>query len=247
MNNVDLIIKYLSGEMNQEEAGSFEQEVVSDPALKEEYEAVSAAFQLIRDQLRQRDEDSFRAKLLEVMGKPASRGSQSRFLTGTRWYLLLPVAACLAILLALFLWNPGPDRILSRYFEPALDPVILAFQQGTRGTSQEGISLYHKGLYREAMEKSTEILDREPGNQLASLYLLLASMEIDRQEEVLEQILALDLDPAQQLGRSLRWYASLALVKSNRPKEAQLLLQPLAEQQGSYQNGAKRLLKVLLK
>ncbi len=69
MNNVDLIIKYLSGEMKQDETRSFEKDLSSNPVLKEEYEDVSAAFQLIREQLQKRDEDSFRANLLEVMEK----------------------------------------------------------------------------------------------------------------------------------------------------------------------------------
>ena len=42
MSNVDHIIKYLSGEMKQDDAGSFEQELASNPVLKEEYENVSA-------------------------------------------------------------------------------------------------------------------------------------------------------------------------------------------------------------
>ena len=247
MNNVDLIIKYLAGEMNRDEASSFEKGVASDPGLREEFETVSAAYRLISDQLRRRDEDAFRARLMEAMKKPFHNGrlpsSQKR-----RWlYALLPMAGCLAILLTLLMRSWDPDRILSRFFEPQSDPVILAFNQATRGASEEAIVLYERGYYLESMEKTSAFLEVDPQNQVAFLYYLLASMEVDRQQEVLEKFRVLDLDPSVQLGQSLAWYASLALVKSGRPDEAVNLLMSITGYSGPYQKDAIKLQKVLLK
>jgi len=59
MSYVDHIIKYLSGELSQEEASTFEKELESDAALKREFEEQSAAYRLIRDQLHKRDEKLF--------------------------------------------------------------------------------------------------------------------------------------------------------------------------------------------
>ncbi len=247
MNNVDLIIKYLSGEMNRDEASSFKKRVASDPALREEYETVSAAYRLISEQLRRRDEEAFRTRLLEVMEKQVKKG----WLPSTRnrrWlYFLLPMAGCLAILVTLFMRSWDSDRILSRFFEPRTDPVIMAFNQATRGASEEAIVLYQRGYYLESMEKTSVFLEQDPQNQVAFLYYLLASMEVDRQQEILEKLLALDLDPSIQLGQSLAWYTSLALVKSGRTEEAVNLLQSITEHSGPYQKDAVRLQKVLLK
>ncbi|MEN8226788.1 MAG: hypothetical protein ABFS38_01440 [Bacteroidota bacterium] len=247
MKHVDLIIKYLSGDMNQEEVGSFEKDLASNPLLKEEFEEVSVAYRLIRDQLQQRDEESFRAKLVEIMEKPAPKIQHKLFGHRPPWYFLLPLAGSLAILLTVFLINQRGDKILSRFFEPDKDPVILAFNQGTRGGSESGILLYHDGHYMESMDKMSELLEKEPENQLALLFYLLAAMELDLQEAVLERVLPLSIHADQRLGQSLNWYTSLALVKSGRMEEASTQLQMLTGQPGPYQNDARRLQKMLLK
>ena len=247
MKHVDHIIKYLSGDMNQEEVGSFEKDLASDPLLKEEFEEVSAAYRLIRDQLQQRDEESFRAKLVEIMEKPAPKIQHKSFGHRPRWYFLLPLAGSLAILLTVFLINQRGDKILSRFFKPDKDPVILAINQGTRGGSESGISLYHNGYYLESMDKMSELLEKEPENQLALLFYLLASMELDQQEAVLEKVLPLDIHTEQRLGQSLNWYTSLALVKSGRMEEASIQLLTLTGEPGPYQADARRLQKMLLK
>jgi len=247
MNNVDHIIKYLSGEMKQDDARSFEQELASNPVLKEEYEDVSAAFQLIREQLQKRDRDAFRANLLEVMEKSAPKFQGKSFGHRTRWYFLLPLAGSLAILLAIFFMNRGSDRILTRFFDPDNDPVVLAFNQGTRGETESGIVLYLGGHYLKSREKMSDLMNRDPDNQLALLYYLLASMEVELQEEALEKVLVKPINTDHQLGQSIVWYTTLALVKSGHMEEAALQLRPLSEQPGPYQTDAVRLQKMLLK
>ena len=66
MSYIDLIIKYLSGDLSREEATSFEKEMESNGELKREFEQQSAAYELIRDQLQKRDEEAFRTKLREA-------------------------------------------------------------------------------------------------------------------------------------------------------------------------------------
>lgn len=233
--------------MSQEEVRSFEKDLASDPVLKEEFEEVSAAYRLIRDQLRQRDEEAFRSKLLEVMEKPTLKIRHNRAGSWPRWYFLLPLAGSVAILLAVFLMNQRGDRILSRFFEPDKDPVILAFNQGTRGDSEPGIMLYHEGHYQESMDKMSELLEQDPENRLTLLFYLLASMELDMQEAVLDRVLTLASDTEQRLGQSLNWYTTLALVKSGRLEEASTQILTLTEQPGPYQTDARRLQKMLLK
>ena len=247
MKHVDHIIKYLSDEMSQEEVRSFEKDLATNPVLKEEFEEVSAAYRLIRDQLRQRDEEAFRSKLLEVMEKPALKFRDRSYRHWPRWYFLLPLAGSVAILLAVFLMNQQGDRILSRFFEPDKDPVILAFNQGTRGDSEPGIMLYHEGHYQESMDKMSELLEQDPENRLTLLFYLLASMELDMQEAVLDRVQTLAIDTEQRLGQSLNWYITLALVKSGRLEEASTQILTLTEQPGPYQTDARRLQKMLLK
>ena len=149
---------------------------------------------------------------MEVMEKPTLKIRHNRAGYWPRWYFLLPLAGSVAILLAVFLMNQRGDRILSRFFEPDKDPVILAFNQGTRGDSEPGIMLYHEGHYQESMDKMSELLEQDPENRLTLLFYLLASMELDMQEAVLDRVQTLAIDTEQRLGQSLNWYITLALV-----------------------------------
>jgi hypothetical protein len=97
------------------------------------------------------------------------------------------------------------------------------------------------------MELLSARVTEESENKLFRLYYLLSSMELDRQQEVLEHVgleHPVGLDP---LDQSLSWYSALALIKSDRREAALEKLHPLTEQQGPYQNDAIKLEKVLLK
>ena len=247
MNYIDLIIKYLSGDLSQEEATSFEKELDSNKELREAFEAQSAAYELISDQLQKRDQKAFRAKLQEAMSHDAPI-SESRKAGFRSWWYIPPAVACsLAILLVLLMNHPGNERILSRYHHPTKDQVVLAYYQDTRGESEPGIALYRQGNYVQSMELLSIRITQERDNKLILLYYLLSAMELDRQNEVLELVRVEHSTPMDLLDQSICWYSSLALIKSDRREAALEKLQPLTEQQGPYQNDAIKLEKVLLK
>ncbi len=247
MNNVDRSIKYLSGEMSIEAAASFEKELLSDNVLKEQFDEVSVAYELIKEQLQKKDEDAFRNRLLEVMEQHDQAGLPPSKRRLSIWYLLLPLAGSVAILLALFLTNQESGQLFSRFYKPDQDPVVLAYSQHTRGEAGSGIVQYQNGQYQESMDIMGDLSDRDPENMLVALYYLLASMEIDLQDQALEKLNTMKVNTNTQLGQSISWYTALALIKSEREKDAMKFLLPLTEEEGPYLINAKRLQKMLLK
>jgi hypothetical protein len=247
MSYVDLIIKYLSGDLSQEEATSFEKELESNDALKEAFEEQSAAYELIRDQLQKRDQNAFKAKLKEAMGHVVPLRTYRKEGFRTWWYIPPAVACSLAILLIILLRPPGNESVLARYYHPTKDPVVLAYYQNTRGESDPGIIQYRQGNYLESMELLSERLPQDKDNKLIRLYYLLSAMELDRQQEVMELINTEEPAPRDMLDQSIRWYSTLALIKSDRWEAALEKLHPLTELEGPYQNDAIKLEKVLLK
>ncbi len=247
MNNVDHIIKYLSGEMNLDEAGSFEKKLASDTGFKEQFEEVSAAYNLIRDQLQKRDLDDFTKTLLEVMEQPDSKQTIDRRKLRSWWYVPLLLAGSLAILLTILRHNPDGHSLFSKYYQPGEDPVLLAYNQGTRGPSESGILYFQLGHYAKTMEVMSELIAEDPENQLALLYYLLASIEIDMDDLAIEKLAPLDLRIDHQLGQALYWYRALALIKMDKYEQADLFLLALIQQPGPYQSHARRLQKNLLK
>jgi len=246
MNNVDLIIKYLSEEMNPEDSGSFERELASNPGLRREFEEVSSAYNLIRKELRKRDEADFRNRLREAIEKPR-KDTRNNYRYRRRWFLLIPIAASLAILVALFFTDRAPERLFTKFFSPGQDPVLLAFSQGTRGDTVSGSSLFHGGYIEESRTKTQAILEADPDNREARLYFIIASIELDKEAEALQLIESSNDTIESQLDQAIVWYTTMALLKAGMQDEALAELGILEQQPGPYKSDARQLKKMLSK
>ncbi len=247
MKRVDHIMQYLSGELSAEETLQFEQELSRDPELKEDCDQVSAAYHLIGEQLKQRDEEAFLTRLSEVMDKPFPGKEKGKGRSRPGWYFLISVAASMTVMLAIFLAHQGKKQTFARFFDPASDPVLLAIHQDTRGDAGSFITLYNQGHYAAAFEESSESLSLDPGDPEALLFQLLAALELDREEEALALVEGLETDPRQLPGQALAWYRALALVRSGRTGEATSTLEPLLVHPGPYKKDAHKLQKKLIK
>jgi tetratricopeptide (TPR) repeat protein len=247
MNYVDLIIRYLSGELSPDEASSFKEELSSNGELKKEFDDVSAAYNLIRDQVQNRDEKAFRRKLQEAMNHGQTSSASSRHRIRPWWYIPLAVAGSVAILWVLVLNQAGREKIFTRYYLPEQDPVLLAYGQEIRGEQEPGILYYRDGRFSEAMEVLESQMSEEQDNTLLLLYYLLSAMELNLESEVIDRVIASKPSAAFLPDQAICWYTSLALIKSDRRNEAVKMLEPLAEEAGPYQSDAEKLRKMLLK
>ncbi len=247
MSYVDLIIKYLSGDLQQEETTSFEKELESNVDLKREFEEVSAAYSLIRDQLQMKDQEAFRKKLVEAMDHEAPQAEPTKHWFRHRWYVPLAAACSLALLLIIPLNHPDNEKILSRYYDPQNDPVVLTYNQDTRGEPEAGIHQYSQGNYSKSMELISARISEEGENQLLQLYCLLSAIELNRQDEVFGLVSIEDPDNMVLTEQAIAWYSTMALLKSGKREEALEMIHPLTKQHGPYQSDALKLEKVLLK
>jgi len=247
MNYVDPILRYLSGEFSPEEAKAFRQSMNSNEELKQEFIEISKAYELIREKLVERDTRAFREKLQASMEREIqlSLSPQGR---NRRWWLsLAALAATLAIVLSIWLKPSGKERLLSRFYTPDQDPVVLALQQDTRGIREEGILYYRNERYREAMISLEPLVREKSGNEQILLFYLLSVMELDKEEEIIEFLLSWEFQAMNLTDQALRWYASLALLKTDRLEESRAMLRALKLEPGPYQSDAENLLKLLLK
>ncbi len=246
MNYVDLILRYLSGELSQEEARDFKDELASNEELKQEFAEVSAAYDLIRDQLQHRDEQAFRQKLHSAMDRGQAPSSPRYRIRPVR-YVLVALAASLALLLMVKLPPRSNERILDRYYTPGKDPFLQTLALDTRGEQETGMLLFRNHRYGEAMDLLERMWLETPENKSLLLYYLLSAMEVDREGEAMDRIQELTLEADLPPDRAIAWYGSLALIKSDRRTEALEMLEPLIEVPGPYTSRAEKLKKMLLK
>ena len=247
MNYVDLILRYLSGELSPEEARDFEHELASNEEFKKEFAELSAAHDLIRVQLQHRDEQTFRRKLSTAMDREPHSSASLGYRIRPGWYLLMALAASLALLLVVKLPPRTNERIIARYYAPDQDQLLQVLDQDTRGEQEAGILFFRNHRYSEAMDLLETRWLETPENKKFLLYYLLSAMEADREGEAMDRIMGVKLEADLPPDRAISWYGSLALIKSDRRKEALEMLEPLIEVPGPYRSGAEKLKKILLK
>jgi len=158
----------------------------------------------------------------------------------------MATACSLAIIITL-LSPPKSQRVFTRYFDPGEDPVVLAYNQNTRGESEPGIRQYYYGNFEESMKLLSVRISQGGDNKELMLYYLLSAIELDLQDEALDRIVFEKSSNMNLANQTLCWYSGLALLKSGNHEAARETIHPLCEQQGPYRSEARKLLKVLLK
>ena len=233
------IIRYLSGEMAQDEAEAFRQAMAGDKELQDSFENYSLAWKLMGDRLREKDEDVFRKKLGAIVKENTAPGPVHK--SGRRWWICIPAAAAV-ILLAVLLFNEsGKDRLYQQYCHPADDLLVEAMLQSTRGIADEQLLLYREGRYSESMERGMALLEEGQNEDRILLFTLLTALEINAEAEVLPFLQRLDHDTGYPLGQALCWYHAMALLKTGEYELSKHLLSRLEGSEGPYEKAAHKL------
>ena len=249
MKRVDHMIKYLSGDLEPEEALAFERELRENPQLKQEFSDVSLAYSVIGDQLRRADEKAFTAALDKAMNRSQAAGNRKKNPRNRLHFLLLAVAASVTLLVAIIGPQRGMEKIYADSYNPSSDPVILALEGNMRGEAdyQALAEYWKKEDFNQCRSEAAKQLSENPSEQLAMLFFLLSSMELDDAAVAMERLYAFETDPGQPWGQAITWYKALALLKAGKTKEAAASLTTLCELSGPYQKDANKLKKKLKK
>lgn len=249
MKRVDHMIKYLSGDLNPEEALAFERELIENPQLKQEFSDVSLAYSMIGDQLRKADEEAFTAALDRAMNRSQPGGRRRKNHRIRQRYLLLAVAASVTLIVSILVPQRGSEKIYSSSYNPSNDPVILALEGNMRGEADHQVlaEFWKKEDFNHCRREAAKQLSENSSEQLAMLFFLLSSMEMDDATVALERLNTFQIDPGQSWGQAITWYKALALVKAGNTTEAAALLTTLCELSGPYQKDANKLKKKLKK
>ena len=249
MKRVDHMIKYLSGDFNPEEALLFERELRENPQLKQEFSDVSLAYKVVGEQLRKTDEEAFTAALDKAMNR-SQPGEDRRKNPRIRLrYLLVAVAASAALLVSIFGNLRGTEKIYSSWYNPSMDPVIVSLEGNMRGEAgHRALAEFWKMEdYSRCRSEAARQLSENSSEQLAMLFFLLSSMELDEADLAMKRLNTFETDPGQLWGQAITWYKALALLKDGKTAESSLLLTTLCELSGPYQKDANKLKKKLKK
>ena len=140
------------------------------------------------------------------------------------------------------------EKIYADSYNPSKDPVIIALEGNMRGEAdhQALAEFWKKEDFTHCRSEAAKQLSENSSEQLAMLFFLLSSMEMDDAAVALEWLNTFKTDP-EPWGQAITWYKALALLKAGKTKEAATLLTTLSELSGPYQKDAYKLKKKLKK
>lgn len=238
------INQYLDGELSPDALASFEQELLTNPRLKEELTLEIAT----RTSTFVAGVEDQKAQLLKrykqqkpVVVKSLQQKNRNR-------YMAIAVAAAIAILLAVFLLRPDavlqPQELYAAYYErPTVS--ILRDTEGLAAFKSAQLA-FDKGDFVVAVRDYETALGNTAFTQReeASFFLGIALLELGKFEEALDVISP--LQDSEEYHEMAEWYAALIFIKQENIKEAKSRLLSISKNPNHhYTSQAKEILENL--
>lgn len=199
---------YLDDDLSAEERQAFEQQLLTDPSLKMQFEEFAA--------IRQRYQHGFageaaEAKLvesLENLGKEFFPPPQTRKRSRRVWLLAPVLAAACALALLLFY---RPKDLFRQYYQP---PLAAFTEKGTAaaGLYQQAEQAFNAGDFERAGQYFDTILAETPGDLEASFYRGLCHLETGDPAAARGMLESLALG-ASAFSEDARWFLALSYLR----------------------------------
>lgn len=216
------IEQYRFGPMSESERFDFEQELITNPQLNQEFQLDIE----IEASLKQYDIIDLRRKLLHVMHEekalvklPIKKSFQSH------WYMIAASITFLILLGGAFrLMNPVTytNNTLFEMYYTGENAHNLTRSAGN--TNDEAMSKYRAGDFNGALILFNEILDKDADNIYIRYYTGLASIETNQNEKAAKEFQYIIRQKNNLFVENAEWYLALSYLKNNKVKESKALL-----------------------
>lgn len=235
MKKYELIEKYFSNKLSDEEFGQLEQLLEQDDQLRDEFYHELE----VRRAIAHEKHSDLKKRFQELDHNTKKK---------TRW---IPYAAAIALLMAIgsFIYSLPPDHqeLYSENFEAYPNVISPTTRSETAQETNEtaAFELYEAGKYSEAAGAFGNIYEKEPKDYL----LFYKGVSLLAQNQTEEGIRALESYGWEQNGSDFtaaaNWYLGLAHLKQKQVDQAKLFLKKVATSESNLTNQAQKLLKQL--
>jgi len=268
MDNIDIIIDYLSGTMTKSQLDEFVRRLGRDIKLNDEYQQVTIIWEAAKEKLRLRGlppddkKDELIAEVLAHLDIPAYSGpprnmdevdflerlksaeqkagtDQKSDLARKNKTRLIAMLIAANLLLALI-----PDRglysLATRYYQPR-EIIPEAYRHTTRDNDPSGIYFFYHENYKKALEKFEK---RIPGlNDLEKYAYAMSIYESGFQEPGISMLQSLAHGSCEEVRITSAWNLSLIYIQQGNLPEAIYYLELTKQSHGEYRRRAGILLK----
>ncbi len=212
--DLELIDRYLSGEMDARDKRAFETRLQSEPVLKRKVEEMQwllegVAMGTLKGRLREFHDSLPQAESADPHTADTMQISWMRY----------AVAASLAIVAGVTIWwfadqSSIEQELFAQYFEP--DPgLVTAMSQQSNYQFYEGMVAYKRGHYDEAIATWDVILEMQPHNDTLNYYLGVSYLAQGDQQKAIPYLRKSTKVPASVFMDESYHYLGLAALKNN--------------------------------
>lgn len=241
MNKEELVERYFSGILSEDEARRLQKELQKDAAFSEAFE-LEKELQAV---LVSKGKNDLKSRLshLEAEKYPKDQSSQ-----GSNWLRYVAAAVIvigLSIFGALYMGNNAtPEELYTENFEPYRN-IIAPVVRGGNAESllEKSFAAYERGNFEQA-EEAFETLYEASGDRYLLFYRGNALLALDRVEEAIT-VFESHQETQDNFYYKSRWYLALAYLKHNKPQMALTLLKEQVSQKAFNYRVAETLLSKL--
>lgn len=241
---LELIERYLEGEMSVREQAEFENLLRSDPDLKKEYLLRKEIYEAVAED----DIINLRSNLDEIIYQ------ENRYIKLRNPYLLSATAVILLLFIVIskiFLFSDKRvnEKDVFESFYSAY-PATMSFRSPVDQSEQEkmlynAFNLYVEGKYNLASEYFFKILKTDDSNTMAKFYLSICEIEKGNFKKSEKYLNDLILKNNHIFREQSHWYLALVYFEQNNIDSAKLLLEKIIEENMAQKQDAELILKSL--
>jgi hypothetical protein len=239
-----LFDKYLNNELADVELKSFEEQLLSNEDFKQEFEIYKALETSLASKFENEEDEIALRKTLQNLGnqhiKENETAKKETTVISLFNYKKLLVAASIAILIGLFVFNNGNPVYGDFANHNSLELVV-------RGENNDAIVAAEKAFnskkYEEALKQLTVLSDEYSDDVEIELYKGICNLELNNYTNA-EQIFTKISNGNSSFSTKAIWYKALNYLKQEKFEDCKVVLQTIPESAEEYKQ-AQKLLKKL--
>jgi hypothetical protein len=236
-----LFDKYLNNELTSVELKSFEDQLVSDADFKHEFEIYKALETSLAAKFENEQEEIELRKTLQSIGNQHIKAPKKETKVIPLFnYKNLLVAASIAVLIGLFIFNNG-NLVYSDFANHnALEIVVRSENNQAVVAAEEA---FNSKKYKEALQQLTILSDEYSKDIEIELYKGICNLELNNYTEA-NQIFTEISNGNSSFSTTATWYKALMYLKQEKMENCKKVLQTIPESAEEYTQ-AQKLLKKL--
>ena len=246
--DIELIDRYVKGELSGNVLQDFKQRLANDTAFAEQVNWHETLVGGIKKQSH-KELKGYLQSLDTQTASPTKVAEQEKKVVSLTFWKYAAAAAVALLVIAVFwldLLRPSHEVLFAQYYQPYPNvEATIERNDEAANAYQQAFQWYEDGQYAEAAIAFDQLLERDEQAVALNFYAGLTALELNRSDKAIEYFEKAISTSDHKYYQQALWYASLAALKNEDTESAKKYLQQLSGEKGFYGNKATQLLEEL--